>query len=201
MQLLIPILGSEIGRLEFTPDYVLIVDRLHQEYVKADYTQIDFLRDNGINFYSLQALFWNQLLIPGQEKVGYTQLETFDVDLDAAAATAALTLKKDKMQYQWHAERASGLLQDATVTYQSHQHGQSSLRWDYADFRAFASKMFPYRHTMTVSTSATGQQKELKATFEMNQISTSADWEARTELSGKYKQVSVEEVLGKLMSH
>ncbi len=66
IQLFIPILGTEVGSLEFTPDYVLIIDRLHKEYIKADYTQVDFLKKQGINFYSLQALFWNQLLLPGQ---------------------------------------------------------------------------------------------------------------------------------------
>lgn len=38
IQLFIPILGTEVGRLEFTPDHVLIIDRLHKEYIKADYT-------------------------------------------------------------------------------------------------------------------------------------------------------------------
>ena len=31
IQLFIPILGTEVGRLEFTPDHVLIIDRLHKE--------------------------------------------------------------------------------------------------------------------------------------------------------------------------
>ena len=68
IQLFIPILGTEVGRLEFTPDYVLIIDRLHKEYIKADYNQVDFLKKQGVNFYSLQALFWNQLLLPGSRE-------------------------------------------------------------------------------------------------------------------------------------
>ena len=32
IQLFIPILGTEVGRLEFTPNYVLIIDRLHKEW-------------------------------------------------------------------------------------------------------------------------------------------------------------------------
>ena len=72
LQLFIPILGTEVGRLEFTPDYVLVIDRLHKEYVKADYSQVDFLRQNGITFYSLQSLFWNQLFVPGEKKVVIT---------------------------------------------------------------------------------------------------------------------------------
>jgi uncharacterized lipoprotein YajG len=52
IQLFIPILGTEVGRLEFTPDHVLIIDRLHKEYIKADYTQVDFLKKQGISFHS-----------------------------------------------------------------------------------------------------------------------------------------------------
>src|SRR5574344_1221780 len=64
LQLFIPLLGSEVGRIDFTPTAVLIVDRIHKQYIKADYNQIDFLQKQGLSFYSLQALFWNQLLLP-----------------------------------------------------------------------------------------------------------------------------------------
>ena len=56
LQLFLPILGTEVGRLEFTQDYVLIVDRIHKQYIKANYNEVDFLKDKGINFHSLQAL-------------------------------------------------------------------------------------------------------------------------------------------------
>ena len=56
IQVFIPILGTEVGRLEFTPDYVLLIDRLHKEYIQASYQQLDFLKNNGLNFYSLQSL-------------------------------------------------------------------------------------------------------------------------------------------------
>lgn len=36
LQLLIPILRSEVGRIEFTKDYVLFIDRIHKQYVKAN---------------------------------------------------------------------------------------------------------------------------------------------------------------------
>ena len=53
IQLFIPILGSEVGRLEFTPDYVLVIDRMHKEYIKATYDQLDFLKDNGFEHYEI----------------------------------------------------------------------------------------------------------------------------------------------------
>lgn len=69
LQIFIPYIGTEAARIEFTPDYVLVVDRLHKQYVKGDYNQLDFLRNNGLSFYSLQALFWNQLMLPGTNRV------------------------------------------------------------------------------------------------------------------------------------
>ena len=45
LQLLIPILRSEVGRIEFTKDYVLFIDRIHKQYVKASYDEVGFLRD------------------------------------------------------------------------------------------------------------------------------------------------------------
>ena len=72
IQLFIPLLGSEVGRLEFTPDYVLVIDRFHKEYIKADYNQLDFLKDNGLTFYSLQSLFWTQLFLPGPDRLNET---------------------------------------------------------------------------------------------------------------------------------
>lgn len=48
LQMLIPIIRSEIARIDFTPDYVLLVDRYHKEYIKASYKEVSFLADNGI---------------------------------------------------------------------------------------------------------------------------------------------------------
>lgn len=50
----------EAGRLEFTPDYVILVDRINKEYVKAKYSDIDFLKKNNINFGAIQEQFWNE---------------------------------------------------------------------------------------------------------------------------------------------
>lgn len=98
IQLFIPILGTEVGRLEFTPDHVLIIDRLHKEYIKADYTQVDFLKQ-GISFYSLQALFWNQLLLPGERTVKESDLKKFDARLDVAGDAVPVSYRNGNMTY------------------------------------------------------------------------------------------------------
>ena len=52
LQVFVPLLGSEVGRVDFTPTKVLLVDRLHKEYIEADYTTISFLKNNNIDFYT-----------------------------------------------------------------------------------------------------------------------------------------------------
>lgn len=203
LQLLVPIIRSEVGRIEFTRDYVLFIDRMHKQYVKAKYTDVAFLKSNGINFYSLQALFWNQLFIPGQQRVSERSLAQFDVDLTSLHTTnkqgVPLTLNDGKMNYKWLAESLTGFIRVAEAKYSSAAHGVSMLNWDYADFKKFGSKMFPCYHKVQIKTPVANGQKVITATFELDKLSDKADWESFTTPSSKYEQVGVEEILGKLM--
>lgn len=199
IQLLIPLIRSEVGRIEFTKDYVLFIDRMHKQYVKASYNDVSFLKDNGINFYSLQALFWNQLFIPGQQRVGESQLSMFSVDLAAAQANnVPVTLLDGKMAYKWLAESASGLINMAEAKYTSVNHGVSTLKWNYGNFQNFGAKKFPVYHEVTIQTQATKQQRTIKAVFELNGLSDNADWESFTTPSNRYQKVGVDEILEKL---
>ena len=142
IQLFIPILGTEVGRLEFTPDYVLIIDRLHKEYIKADYNQVDFLKKQGVNFYSLQALFWNQLLLPGNQRVSESDLKKFDADLDAAGDVVPVTFKQGNMPYAWGADRNTGRILQSDVKYKT-ANSNSVLHIDYSNFKNVGVKQFP----------------------------------------------------------
>ncbi len=200
LQLFVPLIGSEVGRLEFTKDYVLIMDRIHKQYVKADYNQVDFLNRNGINFASLQALFWNQLFIPGAQKVGETQLKEYDVNLAATGNDYPISLTQKNMTFVWNADKGSGQINSADITYNSKEHGNSSLNWKYSDFRSFGSKKFPYLETFDISSNATGKNKKIQVSIELNRITTDSDWETRTNVSSKYQQVDVESLLKQLMN-
>lgn len=203
LQLLLPILRSEVGRIEFTKDYVLFVDRMHKEYVKARYSDVAFLRNNGINFYSLQSLFWNQLFLPGTNRVGEDGLTHFTIDGEALAnATSAsipISLKEEKMAYVWTAERATGLIGTAKVTYTGNTSGPSSLTWMYSSFKQFGSRRFPCHNELTIQSNAPKKNRVFKAIFDLEDISSSDDWDATTVVSSKYKMVHVDDVIRKLM--
>lgn len=200
IQLFVPILGTEVGRIEFTPDYVLIVDRLHKEFIQADYSQVDFLRNQGISFYSLQALFWNQLLLPGTQEVKESDLKRFDVDFSVDSNNLPVSYRQGPMSYQWQADKTTGRIIQALVNYQSSNYGDSSLRMDYANFKAVGSKQFPADISLHLSTKATGKPKEVNILLRMDKITTDNKWDTHTEVSSRYKKVEPQDVLGKILN-
>ena len=60
--------------------------------------------------------------------------------------------------------------------------------------------MFPALLDMTLTTNATRQKQEVNMVIKMNEVKTDDNWESRSEISSKYKQVSAEDVLNKIMS-
>lgn len=200
IQLFVPILGTEVGRIEFTPDYVLIVDRLHKEFIQADYSQVDFLRNQGISFYSLQALFWNQLLLPGTQEVKESDLKRFDVDFSVDSNNLPVSYRQGPMSYQWQADKTTGRIIQALVNYQSSNYGNSSLRMDYANFKAVGSKQFPADISLRLSTKAAGKPKEVNILLRMDKITTDNKWDTHTEVSSRYKKVEPQDVLGKILN-
>ena len=200
LQLFVPILGSEVGRLEFTPDYVLIIDRMHKEYVQADYNQLDFLKNNGLTFYSLQALFWNELTVPGSKTVSTADMGKFDVTLDGGKATYPVRLKNGNMNWLWNVGAADGRISSANVSYASTSHGKSELKWNYADFTAVGKKQFPAHQDFQFTTTSTKKVKDVKITINMSEVKNKDNWDVQTTVSKKYKKVEATDVLGRLLN-
>lgn len=196
IQAFIPLLGSEVGRIEFTPDYVLVIDRMHKEYIKEDYNKVDFLKNNGLNFYSLQALFWNQLFMPGTTSISDANLLDFGVT--EAGNSKNITLKKGNLNIVWNADNANGRISTAKATYSSLTQGKSSLNWTYSNFKAAAGKMFPAYQKFTFATTAIKNQSNISLTIDMDGVKTDSKWEAKSEISKKYKKIEATDVFGKL---
>ena len=145
----------EAGRLEFTKDYVLIVDRINKQYLKVPYDHLEFLRSTNINFNTLQALFWNQLAVPGKNTVEKSDYQRFSVD------GKNIKLTQDNMTYNW-ATAATGQIVMTNINYATAKSGASSLLWMYSDFKPLGIAQFPAHQDFTFTTSATKQLKTVK---------------------------------------
>jgi hypothetical protein len=206
----------EAGRIELTKEYVLIMDRINKQYLKAPYISVDFLRNSGLNFNTLQALFWNELFRPNQVGVKNEADDKDKKDKKKNEKETTLSAKEDltiysilesgddmiisreegKMDYSWLASKQTALIRMANVLYKDRFHGNTQLNWDYTDFDLLGKTMFPKKHTITLTTT----DKEVKLGMTLNYIGNESEWETRTEVSNKYREVTVDEILRRFMA-
>jgi hypothetical protein len=188
----------EAARLEFTPDYVLILDRINKQYLKAPYNYVDFLRNSGINFNTLQALFWNELFAPGKQEVDSTMFSKYTT-VFGQEEDVVINYEQEqnsKMAYSWLANSKSGRIRMANIAYRDNLKGNTQLNWDYQEFAKLGKKMFPNLMGITLTT----PEKEIKLDLRLNYLGNESDWEPRTKVSDKYREVDVDEILRRFMA-
>lgn len=185
----------EAGRIEFTKDYVLIVDRINKRYVKEDYSKVEFLQRNGLDFHALQALFWNQLYMPGQTRITESTLGKYTVAFNDDSKGTEISYKKGNMNYTWTAENKTAQLTNVDVTYNSTTQGKTSLNCSYGSFKPLLTKQFPTNITLNMASAAVKNNRTVSINLQLSSLGTDSDWETRTEVSSKYKQVTAEEAL------
>lgn len=176
----------EAGRLEFTPDEVLLMDRINKQYVRVAYDQLDFLRQSGINFFTLQSLFAGELFEPGRK-----QPDPADFEAVRDADGVVISLNAGQMKYLWQTDSRTALIRQTAV-----DHSEAQLRWDYREYKAVEKRQLPSDMEVNVTT----PKKTLRAGFQLSHFTTDDDWETRTTVSSKYKQVSADDILRRLMS-
>ena len=185
----------EAGRLEFTPDYVLIIDRINKQYLKVPYSHLDFLRNSNIDFYVLQSLFWNELFQPGKAHLTDNNLKSYKTEV-GYDDDLIVAIENGKLSYRWLADHNTAQVKMANIMYNDRYRGNYQLNWDYVDFKKNDSKLFPMTHKVAFTT----PQKEIKFEMMLNNIGNEDNWETRTTLSGKYRQVEVEDILRRFMA-
>ena len=186
----------EAARLEFTKDYVLIMDRINKQYLKAPYMSVDFLRNSGINFYTLQALFWNELFQPNRANLNPEDMGKFATNTDGE--DVLISFEDEKIDYSWLADRNSGLIKMTNILYKDRFNGNSQLNWDFMYFTTLDdnNKKFPDDMSATLTT----QKKEVKLRVKLSYIGHETEWETRTEVSNKYREVMVDDILRRFMA-
>lgn len=193
IQLSLSLLGFEIGRMECSPSEVLVIDRYNKQYVRAAYNQVSFLSQAGLDFYALQSLFWNELFVPGQKDVT-KQLTRFK--LSSAGDHTLLTLKDaPRLEYDFLTKTVNGAVDRLTAFgKQTSDKGTFTCRYD--DFTSFNGKPFPQKMEISVK----GVGKDVALSISLSKLGTKTDWTTHTQVSDKYKQRSVADIFGRLMS-
>ena len=182
----------EVARIEITPDYLLIIDKMGRQYVKAAFSDIPFLRSAGVDFRTLQALFWDELfLLTGKAPADNLFTKTAEAGsarlVNADGTHAVLTFLVDT---------STALVQQTSVS--PHASGATPyLTWQYADFAPLGGKKFPARHRITSGS----DRRPFSVTIALSSLRNEGGWETHTELpSQNYTEVPAEKLLSRIIN-
>jgi hypothetical protein len=164
---------------------------MNKRYVEVSFAEVEALAKADLDFHTLQALFLNELFLPGKGDLTTRDASSFKVEPEAEGGW--LNVKRAKrFGYHFLAEAPEALLKESYIGLNGTPYG---LRWKYEDFRSLGKKNFPTDMKLAFE----GGKKPVKAAFALSRLSTDADWETRTEISPKYNKVELEEILKLLL--
>jgi len=187
---IVPFLGIEVAKVDISPQGVLILDRMNKQYVQLGFDELAFLGKADLDFNVLQALFFNEIFLPGKPELAVKDLSSFTVK--RRSEETLVGIKKSKMlNYNFTLLTDSGLLTDTDIT-----HANYRLNWHYEEFKPVGAVNFP--SIMQVEVLGTGKQLRAELTYSRMEADKSAP--VPTEISEKYTKINTDELLKRLLS-
>ena len=185
VQLSFTFLGFEVGRMEFTPTEVLLVDRANKRYVRASYADVDLLKEANLDFNTLQALFWNELFYPGQKDAA-SNINNFDIKVEGAETVFTLN-ETPLVNYEFRTETAQSQLTRTSIKPKT---GNGSAFCAYDNFVKIDNVNFPQLISFGVS-----GKGDLGMTLALSRIDMQAAAPQQTTLSSRYSSMATKDVL------
>lgn len=182
----------EAGRMELTQDYFMLVDRIGHQYVKAAYKDIDFLKNNNIDFYTFQSLFWDELFLLGDKGLS-PENARYEKSVDSGVIKL---VNKDSrhVTLTFLANAMTGLIKQSTFA--SKATGNNVLDWKYLGYTKLGKQEFPSKMQISVHAGPA----PLNATIILSNVNSEDEWETRTQLNKRYEKVPIETVFSRFMS-
>ena len=182
-----PILGIEVARIDITPDKIMAVDRMNKRYVEFGFAEISSLLNTELDFNILQSLILNEIFIPGKDKLSVADASGFT--LSPYADRARLQVKGTKrIGYSFFTSATDGRLEETVIALKDLPY---SLHCRYADFTMLGNDVFP----QSIEMMSEGTDKKYSLDMKLSRINTDSNWDSKTELSSKYRKMSVQELL------
>ena len=183
VQMTVTALGlMEIASVEFTPQGGYIIDRVNKRYALVDFSS-EPMSVAGIDFSTVQALFWNRLFIPG-EKEAWNRTEEFVVE--EVDGQLLIEPKNQKaLVCKFYTNGDCKQLQQTDLGLQ-----QYVATWRYNQFDDINGFACPTAFDVSIG----GSSRAIGSRIELTGVSTAdTGWSGTTDLS-RYKEVELEQI-------
>ena len=185
-----PFLGIEVFRAEISVDSVKVIDRMNKRYVADNYANLKGQMPIDFNFYNLQALFTNQLFLPGQQTISPKQYNRFKLKQDGPAAEIQV---KDVMGllYTFMADGEEKILSTGI----SDPSDRYALQWNYTDFRMADGQPFPMKMDVQVLKEGASQGG---ITMHFSRVQTDVPVKMDFSIPAKYSRITLAQIFKSL---
>ncbi|MEG1379417.1 MAG: DUF4292 domain-containing protein [Bacteroidales bacterium] len=146
-----PFLGIEMMRAEFTNDSVKMLDRINKRYVAESIAAYRESLPVDIRFETLQALFLNQLFVPGEPVFSLNDFSAFKWRTENDGLLIG-RLKDDNWFILNFFLNPQNLLSQTQVSNRSNTH---IVEWKYEQFQPLAGISFPMKSAITYRSGST----------------------------------------------
>lgn len=184
IQMTVTALGlMEVACVELTPQHIYLIDRINKRYTKIDYAS-GMLNNIGVNFETIQSLFWNRIFIPGKADA-WQQAEDYEIKVSGNQLCVTPARQRMLKSFFYTDEDCRQLQQ--TLLELSHY----GAIWRYDDFEQFDGQDLP----TTFDISITSSSYAAGAHIALSSISTTDNsWKSGVDLS-RYEAVEFDELL------
>ena len=182
-----PILGIEVVRAEITPQSILILDRVHKRYAKIDFSELYRLLNVNVDFSALQALFYNELFLPGKKNLRGEDAIKFKAPVEEGQVKLEPKVGR-RFQYTFFTSPGEGFLRKSSIGLRNTEY---ALQWRYSDFQPFENRVFPRKMNVAVE----GLKKHTMLSFNFSRLSLTGKCKLTDEVPTRYNRIELTELL------
>lgn len=185
----IPIIGAEAMRIIFTPDSVIMIDRLKKRYVAESIAIAKMIFQ--FDYYNLQALLTNQLFLSGQKEIKKNMYNKFSVSSDNNSYYMLKTSPNANIEYKFYIDASDRI----SSTQIASPRNDVTIMWMYENFIQDEQRVYP------LSMRADIKAKKQKASFGISYSKLEFDRDVNIDqtISSKYEKVDLKKLLESYM--
>lgn len=183
-----PLLGIEMFRLEVTNDSLKMLDRINRRYVAESIAQYRESLPVDVRFETLQALFLNQLFVPGEAQFGVNDFTAFKWRTESDGLLVG-RLREDQFFILNFFLNPSNQLMQTQVSDRSNSH---IVSWEYEQFQPLAATTFPMKSNITYRT---GAKPQVQADLTYSRIELNKKLNMQFDIPASYKKIEITDLV------
>ncbi len=182
-----PLFGVEVARLLVKPDTIIIIDRLNKRYVMESIQNLKKKYPVGFDFYTLQALFANQIFVSGSSENTQSDVSKFRITQDSNAYVLSAKDASSQINYMFKVNAKDRVIE----TNLSQDGSARNILWQYLNFVTINNLVYPI--SMKVIAKSTSRTMNVDMNF--NSVNINNEVEFSGTIPGSYARVSLDEII------